>query len=144
VPWFQAADIRSRPFEFVIRTQADPSDSVAMIRRAIERLRPDAPILTIRTMTGVLNGRLLTENLLAALGTFFAVVAMILAGIGVYGLLAFLGLRALDGLLFGLSPTDTMNLMVAAGVLVLVALTAGIVPARRAPSVDPLVALRAE
>jgi putative ABC transport system permease protein len=75
----------------------------------------------------------LRENLrLAAIGSA--------AGIA----LALVGLRALDGLLFGLSPTDTMNLVAAAGVLVLVALAAGIVPARRAASVDPLVALRAE
>ena len=156
----------------------------------MQRLRPDAPILDIQTMSGMVNERLLTERMLAALGTFFAVVALTLAAIGVYGLLAYLvtrrtaeigvrlalgarpiemvwmtlreslllaivgavlgvagsaaGLRILDGLLFGLSPTDAVNLVSAAVVLVLVALTAAFVPARRAARVDPLVALRAE
>jgi ABC-type antimicrobial peptide transport system permease subunit len=54
------------------------------------------------------------------------------------------GLRVLDGLLFGLSPTDAVNLASAALILVLVSLAAAVVPARRAASVDPLVALRCE
>ena len=54
------------------------------------------------------------------------------------------GLRVLEGLLFGLSPTDIVNLAVAALILVLVALAAALVPAWRAATVDPLVALRAE
>jgi ABC-type antimicrobial peptide transport system permease subunit len=141
-------------------------------------------------MTGVINGRLLSERLLAIIGTFFAVVALLLAGVGVYGLLAYLVarrmpefgvrvalgarpiemmsmtlrentrlavigcalgiaaaffvLRVLDGLLFGLSPIDLANLATAAAILTLVSLAAAIVPARRAASVDPLVALRQE
>jgi ABC-type antimicrobial peptide transport system permease subunit len=124
------------------------------------------------------------------LGTFFAAVALALAAVGVYGLLANLvarqipeigvrialgarpgamvwmtvreslvlvatgavigiagaatGLRVLEGLLFGLSPTDIVNLAVAALILVLVALAAALVPAWRAATVDPLIALRAD
>ena len=57
---------------------------------------------------------------------------------------AAMGLRVLDGLLFGLSPSDTVNLASAAMILVLVSLAAAILPTRRAASVDPLVALRYE
>jgi len=53
-------------------------------------------------------------------------------------------LRVLDKLLFGLSPSDAVNLALAALILILVSLAATIVPARRAASVDPLVALRYE
>jgi predicted permease len=190
VPWFQARDIGSTPFEFVIRTDGNPANWVTLTRNEIQRLRPDAPILAIRTMTGIIYGRLLTERLLAALGSFFAIVALTLAAVGVYGLLAHLvarrvaeigvrlalgaqpiemmwmtlrenlllavigaaigtasaaaGLRVLEGLLFGLSPTDTANLVSAALILVVVSLAAAVVPARRAASVDPLVALRCE
>ena len=68
--------------------------------------------------------------------------AMTGAVIGITGALA--ALRVLDGLLFGLSPTDLVNLVVAALLLVLVAIAAAYVPARRAATVNPLTALRAE
>ena len=190
LPWFQADDVRLAPFEFLLRTDGDPVKWIDLTRSAIQRRHPDAPILTIQTMTGVINSRLLSERLLAMLDTFFAVVALTLAAVGVYGLLAHLvarrtpeigvrlalgarpiemvwmtvrenlllaatgaavgivaaaaGLRVLEGALFGLSSTDTGALVVAALVLVLVSLAAAIVPARRAATVDPLVALRAE
>ena len=190
VPWFQARDVRLTPFEFIIRTEGNPANWINMTRSEMQRLRPDAPILAIRTMTGMINGRLLRERLLATLGSFFAIVAVTLAAVGAYGLLAYVvarrvpeigvrlalgarpsemmwmtlrenlllavvgstigiaigaaGLRALDGLLFGVSPTDTVNLASAALILVLVSLAAAVVPARRAASVDPLVALRCE
>src|SRR5206468_1569976 len=186
VPWFQARDVRLTPFEFIIWTEGNPANWINMTRSEMQRLRPDAPILAIRTMTGMINGRLLRERLLATLGSFFAIVAVTLAAVGAYGLLAYVvarrvpeigvrlalgarpsemmwmtlrenlllavvgstigiaigaaGLRALDGLLFGVSPTDTVNLASAALILVLVSLAAAVVPARRAASVDPLVA----
>ena len=190
LPWFQARDVRLAPFEFVLRTDGNPARSINMIRSEIQRLRPDAPILAVRTMTGLINGRLLTERLLATLCTFFALVALTLAAVGVYGLLTHLvarripeigvrlalgakprqmlwmtireilwlsvagsmtgiagaaaGLRVLNGLLFRLSPTDPLNLASAALILILASLAAAIIPARRAASVDPLVALRYE
>ena len=53
-------------------------------------------------------------------------------------------LRTLEGILFGLSPTDGVNILSAALILVVVSLASGFVPARRAASVDPLVALRCD
>jgi hypothetical protein len=125
-------------------------------------------------MTGMMNAGLLSERLLAAIGTFFAVVALTLAALGVYGLLSHIvarrgreigvriavgarpvemiwmtlrdtltlagigvavgisaavaGLRVLDGLLFGLSPTDAVTLMTAALLLLLVSIAAAVVP----------------
>ncbi len=63
-----------------------------------------------------------------------------LAGIGASMLLS----RFLSGLLFGISPTNAMTFISAAAGLVLVALAACFIPARRATKVDPLVALRYE
>ena len=190
LPWFQADGIRLAPFEFVLRTDGDPVKWIDLTRSAIQRRHADAPILAIQTMTDVINGRLLSERMLAMLDTFFAMVALTLAAVGVYGLLAHLvarrtpeigvrlalgarpiemawmmvrenlllvatgavigtvtaaaGLRVLDGVLFGLSSTDTTALVVAALVTILVSLAAALVPAVRAATVDPLVALRAE
>ncbi len=59
------------------------------------------------------------------------------------GLAGAIGLtRALERLLFGVTPTDPMTYLVVAGFLMLVALAASYAPARRAARVDPLVALR--
>lgn len=190
VPWFRQREISSEPFEFVIKTDGDPANAIKMVRAEVQRLRPDAPIVSARTMTQMINGRLLSERLLATLGAFFALVALTLVAVGVYGLLAHLvakrvpeigvrlalgarpgdmmwmmlrhdlrlaaigsavgvvaaiaALRVLDGLVFGLTTTDVTNILGAAVILMIVSVAAALVPARRAASVDPLVALRFE
>jgi putative ABC transport system permease protein len=69
--------------------------------------------------------------------------SLVLAGLslGVLGALALS--RLVGGLLFGVAPTDPVTFAAVALVLVLVATLACFVPARRAATVDPLVALRA-
>jgi ABC-type antimicrobial peptide transport system permease subunit len=52
--------------------------------------------------------------------------------------------RTMQGLLVGVSATDALTLVVAAGVLLLVAIVACYVPAWRAARMDPVVALRFE
>lgn len=190
LPWFQADDVRMTSFEFLIRTDGNPANWTSVVRSEMQRLRPDAPVLSIETMMGVINARLLSERLLAMLGGFFALVALTLAAVGMYGLFAHLtakrvpeigirlalgasphrmlwmtlrenlvlalmgtaigiaaalqSLRVLEGFMFGVSATSAANLGGAAFVLVVVSLAAALVPARRAASVDPLVALRCE
>jgi putative ABC transport system permease protein len=72
--------------------------------------------------------------------------AMLLAAIGVgLGVLgAFAVTRYLTSLLFGVQPFDALTFGVVALALVVVALLAAVLPARRATKVDPLVALRYE
>jgi ABC-type antimicrobial peptide transport system permease subunit len=68
----------------------------------------------------------------------------VLVGIGL-GVVAALALtRLMSSLLFGVKPTDPLTFMSVIGLLLLVAVTASYIPARRAAGVDPLVALRHE
>jgi putative ABC transport system permease protein len=71
---------------------------------------------------------------------------LLLVAIGIaFGLGGTLALtRLLQGLLFAVQPSDPLTLTVVAAALALAAVTASLVPARRAAKVDPLVALRAE
>jgi predicted permease len=57
---------------------------------------------------------------------------------------AFYLTRKIQAQLFGLSPHDPMTLVGAVALLLLVALVAGLIPARRATAIDPMVALRTE
>ena len=63
----------------------------------------------------------------------------------VIGVVAALGLtRVMDSLLFGVSPTDPLTFGTVAALLMIVALAATYIPARRAARVDPAQTLRAD
>ena len=51
--------------------------------------------------------------------------------------------RMMRGLLFGVAPSDPLTLAVVAGIMVLIGVLAGWVPALRAARIDPAIALRA-
>jgi ABC-type antimicrobial peptide transport system permease subunit len=57
---------------------------------------------------------------------------------------AFVAARLLSSLLFGIAPDDPLSFAGTTVVLVIVAVSAAVVPARRALRVDPLVSLRSE
>jgi predicted permease len=72
------------------------------------------------------------------------VLVLVLAGFAAGYAIALLSVHALRSLLFGLSPYDPATMAGAAGVLITVAVAAGLKPAWKAARVDPMMALRYE
>jgi ABC-type antimicrobial peptide transport system permease subunit len=73
---------------FVVRTSGpNPLALASVLRREVTRARPEFRVGNIRTQEDLVRAQTVRERLLAMLALFFAVVALLLAGIGLYGVL---------------------------------------------------------
>ena len=90
---FHAADAQGalRPIgrgTFVVKTAgSNPLALASILRQEVARARPGFRVSNIRTQVEIDESRTVRERLLAMLGLFFAVVALLLAGVGLYGVL---------------------------------------------------------
>lgn len=202
-PWQQDAE-DLRMMHFALRTVDDSTTLGPQVREAVRGLDNDMPVTEVSTQALRSETTLAQERLYARLFSFFGALALALAGIGLFGVLAYsvsqrtqeIGVRmafgaqvwnvismvvwqgmklvliglvisALAGYgllrllnshyfgpdswqqrmkeqLYGVTISDPLTLIVIALLLMLVALLACWLPARRAAKVDPLVALRYE
>jgi putative ABC transport system permease protein len=76
-------------------------------------------------------------KLVLSRGVIFALIGIAIGFAGAFGLT-----RYLTTLLFGVQPVDLMTFLSVAVILIVVALLACVIPARKAAKVDPLIALR--
>jgi predicted permease len=73
---------------FIVRTSgANPMALASILRREVPRARPEFRVGNIRTQQEIDDSHTVRERLLAMLALFFAAVALLLAGIGLYGVL---------------------------------------------------------
>ena len=77
------------PRELVIRTATDSAALIAPIRSIIQGADPAVPISSVRMMSDVVNIQTAPRSTQIALVTTFAALSLLLAGIGVHGLLSF-------------------------------------------------------
>jgi predicted permease len=175
---------------FVIRATGEPASLISAVRRLVAEVEPNQALHNVMTMEQRLANTTASRRLNTALLGSFAGVALLLAVVGIYGVMSYavtqrrreigvrmalgaqrddvsrlvigegmklaligalLGLggalaltRLLKTLLFGVSATDPLTFIVIAALLIMVALLACWIPARRATKVDPLIALRHE
>jgi putative ABC transport system permease protein len=73
----------------VVRTEQDPLALVSTVRSAVHRIDPELPLADVMTMEEVVDATLARPRTVAVLLTAFAVMALILAAVGVYGVMAY-------------------------------------------------------
>jgi putative ABC transport system permease protein len=73
----------------VLRTAADPLTLTAAVRREIQALDPNQPVYNITTMERILDRSLATQRLSTMLLMMFACVALVLAAVGIYGVMSY-------------------------------------------------------
>ncbi|HKU24675.1 MAG TPA: ABC transporter permease [Candidatus Sulfotelmatobacter sp.] len=76
-------------FSMMVQTTADPGTLGSAARAAVAQLDPDLPLANLMTMTAVLDRQNAGDHFFARILGSFAVLALLLAGIGIYGLMAF-------------------------------------------------------
>jgi len=173
-----------------VRTQADPSAMTQAVKEQIWKVDPQLPITKVQSMNEVAAASFDARRFNMLLLTLFAGLALVLAAVGVYGVMSYavtqrtheigirmalgaqvgnvmrrvmkgglviaavgvaIGLagafaltRLMSSLLFDVAPTDKATFAGVSLTLLLIALAACYIPARRATKVDPLQALRYE
>jgi ABC-type antimicrobial peptide transport system permease subunit len=75
---------------FMVRVSADSSALLDTLRREVPRVRPDFRVRTSQRQSNFVRWHLLRERLLAALSLFFGIIALVLAAVGLYGVLNYL------------------------------------------------------
>ena len=78
---------------FAVRTVGDPAATFSAIRTAVQEINPTLPVLNLRTQDEQLDRLHAQELLFARLSGFFGIIALIIASLGLYGLMSYAVLR---------------------------------------------------
>jgi predicted permease len=74
---------------YEVRTYADPRAVAAALRQVVQETAPTLPPIEVRTMSGLVDDSLQTDRFIKQLASAFSLLALLLAAIGLYGLMAY-------------------------------------------------------
>jgi predicted permease len=74
---------------FYVRTALDPEQALTTIPRVVSKLDPNLPVENLRTLAQQIQENVFADRIITVLSTGFAVLATLLAAIGLYGVLAY-------------------------------------------------------
>ena len=74
---------------FHVRTAGDPSGTIGVIRDAMRKIDPNLPLMNVSTQTEVVERRLQQERVFAQAYAMFGALALLLASIGLFGLMSY-------------------------------------------------------
>jgi predicted permease len=105
---------------FEVRTTANPETIIPAIRSIVSQLDNNLPLFDVKTQSEQIEGSLFQESLIARLSSFFGGLSLLLACIGLYGLLSYevaqrtreIGVR----MALGARPSDVLRFVVRQGV----------------------------
>ena len=75
---------------FLIRTGGDPAGMTNAVRQAIRSLEPSRPVYAVRPLAEAMSGTLAPDRFRTALLSLFSMMALILAAVGLYGVMAYM------------------------------------------------------
>jgi predicted permease len=87
IPYSQVSELQSMTFE--LKTAASTGSIVPEIRTAVRSIDKDLPLLELRTQTQQIDATLSQERVFADLTSGFGLLALVLAAIGIYGIMAY-------------------------------------------------------
>jgi predicted permease len=116
---------------FTLRTYGDPDQSLGTIRKVMQQVDAKLPLQDLRTMDEQIDDNLTNDRLVTLLAISFGVLAALLAGVGIYGVLAYstaqrtreIGIRiALGSSRLGVARIILADVLILAGIGIAVAL----------------------
>jgi predicted permease len=91
--FFQWPRGTSSESQMLLRAFGDPSNIAAAIQRVVREMDPKIQVLNLQTMDDAVDESLSTERFVAQLGGFFSLCALLLACIGLYGVMSYSAAR---------------------------------------------------
>jgi predicted permease len=178
------------PKDLVIRTSSNPLSMMPAVRQIIKNADPEQPISDVQLLSDIVESETAPRGTQLRVIGVFAGIAILLAGIGIHGLLsyavsqrtqefgvrialgaqsseilkmvlrdgvilaatgivvgaglAFAAGKTMEALLAGVKPADPITFLIAIAVALIMTIAGSLLPAKRAVSVDPTIALRTE
>ena len=135
--YLPAAQMLDGVANYAVRTAGEPAAIGGAIRAAVREIDPTLPVIDLRTQEQQIERRTSEERLFAQLSSFFGVVALTLACVGLYGLMSYLVLQRTGEiglrLALGARPAEVLRMvlreslaLVAIGVVVGAAVAYGV------------------